>query len=797
MKQSKILVVVGIAVAMGSGYFIGKSIHSSDSHGNSEAPMDVSEQATKWTCSMHPQVQQDGPGKCPLCFMDLIPLVADDDDGDSSSVSLNLSKAGESLADIEVRQAVRKYVNMNLSMVGKIAYNESLLSHITARVPGRIDKLFVNYTGISVRKEDHMAEYYSPDLLVAQQELLIASRSADSGDSSELKSVKKKLELWGLTKENIDTILETGKVADHIILYPPNAGIVIEKPAVEGKYFKTGDRLFTVADLSEVWINLDAYESNLQWLRYGQKVTFSSVAYPGQMFEGRISFIDPVLDAKTRAVKVRVDADNSKGQLKPGMFVHATVHSKISASGMAIDSSLAGKWISPMHPEIIKDEPGSCDVCGMDLVKAETLGYVSEEGDSAEPPIVIPVSAPLLTGKRAVVYIQNPKDKGRYEGRVITLGQRVGDFYIVNEGIEEGELVVTKGNFKIDSALQIQAKSSMMAAEELSDAVHAFDTTDQFKEQLDSVLNTYFATQKGLSSDDHAKAQKEATALSAALKSVDASGLERNSMLAWNRFRNETVEAGNTIAGSKSIDIAREHFLKVSNLIEKMVRSFGSSGKVAVLKFHCPMAFDNKGGDWLQNQEGTSNPYYGASMLRCGDKVEAVNDAGVVDKVEPEAPVKELSPKLNVPDVFRTQLDLVLKSYFTVQKGLSGDDLNAAVKGAEKLITMLTHTDASALDQEASDLWSKLHRELKISSDKIVKSGGIALARENFLNLSATVETIVRTFGTSGKVAVVKFYCSMAFDNKGGSWLQDEDNLLNPYYGDMMLKCGEMVEEIR
>ena len=794
MNKSKIIVVVGIAVGLGAGYFIGRSTHSSTALDQSAAPEEASQQAKVWTCSMHPQVKKQGPGKCPLCFMDLIPLEIDGDEGDSSSISLKLSEAGERLADIEVQPAVRKYVDMKLSMVGKIAYNESLLSHITARVPGRIDKLFVNYTGISVRKNDHMAEYYSPDLLVAQQELLIASRSAELGDDSEVKSVKKKLELWGLTKGNIDTILKTGKVADHIILYPPNAGIVIEKPAVEGKYFKTGDRLFTVADLSEVWINLDAYENNLQLLRYGQKVTFNSVAYPGQVFEGRISFINPVLDPKTRAVKVRVDADNSKGQLKPGMFVHATVYSKISASGMAIDSSLAGKWISPMHPEIIKDEPGLCDVCGMNLLKAETLGYVSESDDTGEPPIVIPVTAPLLTGKRAVVYIQDPQEKGRYEGRVITLGQRVGDFYIVNEGIEEGELVVTKGNFKIDSALQIQAKPSMMAAEIIADTLEVFETSDEFKEQLDSVLYSYFDIQKGLSGDEYDVAVKGANIFLDRLNGVTPETFPRTSLLAWNAFRNETREFVKGIKESATITEARGYFLDLSKQIEIMVKSFGSTGKVAVIKFHCPMAFDNKGGDWLQDKEGTANPYYGASMLRCGDKVEAVNDIG--QKAETVASAKELTPKLSVPDTFKTQLDMVLNSYFSIQKALSSDDHAAAQKGARRLVMMLSHIDAGGLSGDASARWIKSGSELKDSSEKVAVSAGVAIAREHFLNLSAIVETMVRVFGTSGKVGVVKFYCSMAFDNKGGSWLQDRDNILNPYYGEMMLKCGEKLEEI-
>ncbi len=211
---------------------------------------------------------------------------------------------------------------------------------------------------------------------------------------------------------------------------------------------------------------LDAYESDLAWLRYGQEVEFSTEAYPGEVFKGRVAFIDPVLNEATRTVKVRVNVSNEDGRLKPEMFVRAIVRSKIASGGRVLDASLAGKWISPMHPEIVKDEPGNCDVCGMPLVRAETLGYVTAEPSDTAKPLVIPVSAALLTGTRAIVYVQVPTaEEPTYEGREIVLGPRAGDYYLVRSGLNEGELVVTNGNFKLDSALQISAKPSMMTPE--------------------------------------------------------------------------------------------------------------------------------------------------------------------------------------------------------------------------------------------------------------------------------------------------------------------------------------------
>jgi Cu(I)/Ag(I) efflux system membrane fusion protein len=235
--------------------------------------------------------------------------------------------------------------------------------------------------------------------------------------------------------------------------------------ATEGMYVNTGTPIYTVADLSQVWVRLDAYESDLPWIRYGQTLTFSTEAYPGEVFKGWISFIAPMLDPRTRTVKVRVNVPNPDGRLKPEMFVHALVTSQIAQGGKVMDPNMAGEWICPMHPSVVKDEKGTCDICGMDLVTTESLGYVAAE--AAGPlPLVIPATAPLITGKRAVVYVKQPDTElPMFEGREVVLGPRAGDYYVVVSGLSEGELVVTHGNFKIDSALQIQAKPSMMNPE--------------------------------------------------------------------------------------------------------------------------------------------------------------------------------------------------------------------------------------------------------------------------------------------------------------------------------------------
>ncbi len=427
-----------------------------------------------WTCSMHPQIRQPKPGPCPLCGMDLIPAA---DPGAASSPGtrrLVVTPEAAKLMDIQTTPVQRRFVHAVVRMVGKVDFDETRLSDITAWVGGRLDRLYVDYTGVTVNKGDHMVELYSPQLLSAQEELLQAIQTVRELESSgvdivreatqaTVQAAREKLRLWGITESQIQEIEQRGTARDHVTISSPVSGVVIHKHAQEGMYVQTGTRIYTIADLTHVWVRFDAYESDLAWLRYGQAVRFTTQAHPGQAFRGTIAFIDPVLNDKTRTVKVRVNITNPQGLLKPGMFVRGTVHADVANDGRVMDPDLVGKWICPMHPEVVKDQSDSCDICGMALVKAQDLGYIAPDETESAKPLVVPASAVLVTGKRAIVYVKQPHtDPPAFEGREITLGPRAGDDYIVQGNLREGELVVTHGNFKIDSALQLQAKPSMM-----------------------------------------------------------------------------------------------------------------------------------------------------------------------------------------------------------------------------------------------------------------------------------------------------------------------------------------------
>ncbi len=651
--------VVGVVIVAIVAFSLGLLLSGGGSSPSGTASHEHAEKGqaapTTWTCSMHPQIKLPKAGKCPLCFMDLIPLESGGGD-ELDPNQIRMSETAKQLASIQVTPVRRAFGEAEIRMVGRIAYDETKMAYITAWVPGRLDRLYADFTGIRVSKGDHLVSIYSPELLAAQEELLQArsavaallnasSRVLKTTANATLEASREKLRLYGLKVEQIDEIESTRQTTDHLTIYSPIGGVVIHKNALEGMYVSTGTQIYTISDLSKLWAVFEAYESDLPWLRYGQQVSFTSLSFPGETFEAIISFIDPVVDPKTRTIQVRAIVDNPDHRLKPDMFVRAIIESRIDDKGKVIDENLAGKWISPMHPEIVKDHPGSCDVCGMPLVKAESLGYASRRGSDENAPLVIPITAPMITGKRAVVYVEIPNDEGPlFEGREIELGPRAGDFYIVKSGLEEGELVVTNGTFKIDSELQIQAKPSMMSPEggasmaghqhgqpgstegassTASSAYKAGTTermavSDDALAALSPVYDAYFETQMALADDNLETTTAAYDMLTNRLDKVDMSRFTGKAhdrwMIASKKLRTQASKG----KSAKDIAAARDVFFHLSNAIIELHDTFGHAMDHDYFLTFCPMARNNKGAFWLQTVDTVYNSFYGASMLRCG-----------------------------------------------------------------------------------------------------------------------------------------------------------------------------------
>ncbi|MDQ8185498.1 efflux RND transporter periplasmic adaptor subunit [Pelagicoccus sp. SDUM812002] len=600
--KTKTYSIIGFIVLIILTFLLGRC-SAPDSPSSPEHSTEINVENQKWTCSMHPQIQQAAAGTCPICGMDLIP-VSKDSDADLGPRAMSMSASSKSLADIQTTPVIRRFPEAEIRLVGKLDYDETKVKSLTARFPARIDDLFVNFIGVPVQKGDHLAIVYSPELLTAQSELLTAHRY--DPDSSAARAAREKLRLWDLLPEQIESILASGQATDRFELKAPINGIVVQKNVDAGDYVKTGQPLFKIVDMSELWLQLEAYESDLAWLRFGQTVTFSVEAYPGQTFTGKVAFIEPELDRATRTVSVRVNVKNNDRKLKPGMFAKAIAHSKLAASGTVFSPEYAGKWISPMHPEIVKDHPGQCDVCGMDLVPAEELGYI--EDPNTQAPLVIPASSVLRTGKRAVVYIEKPNtSRPTFEGREIELGPRAGDVFLVSSGLNEGDRVVTQGAFKIDSALQIQAKPSMMNPIPASVNAEPADIDTLAAESVAAALPSYLELQTALAADD----------LRAAKVAVD--GLHHS--LGHGSPIDSTLHA---LVESQTLDeIRRPHFETLSRAFLEAVSENPDIFSQELYRMHCPMVYPDRGADWLQSSGDLRNPYFGASMLTCGEVIES------------------------------------------------------------------------------------------------------------------------------------------------------------------------------
>ena len=640
LKNNKI--TIGLILI---AFFLGLWIPNGDSTAKVATNNESHSSETQvWTCSMHPNVQLPESGQCPICFMDLIPL--ESESGSLQPNQLSMSESAMKLASIETIPAAYGIAKMEIHLSGKVEYDESRIRNITAWVPGRLERMFVDYTGITVNKGDHMMELYSPEVYTAQEELIQARKLVESSSGQSafgqknvkatLAASREKLRLMGLLDKQIKKIESSESPTNLITVYSPMTGVVIQKNGVEGAYVKTGTNIYTIADLSRVWVIFDAYESDLPWLAFGQNVTFSAEAIPGETFKGHIAFIDPVLDAKTRTVKVRMNVQNPDGLIKPGMFVQGTIQATLDGDGKAINPELANKWICPMHPEVVRDQKGDCEVCGMDLVKSESMGLINTSGQKQEN-LLIPASAVLKTGNRAIVYVKIPGGEPTFEGREVVLGSRVGDQYIVKSGLKAGELVVKKGNFKIDSAMQIAAKPSMMnpsggpsgmghnhGGSMPSKQIHTmenYESTAPFQKAKSLIIDAYFISQAALVKDDFKESKTALFAMNIVLlatipKSFD---LSEKATEKWNEIRDKLISDTEHAQHWKSIDEVRLSFNGVSQSMLVLEQSFGHESEESYYEIFCPMAFNKTGASWLSKEKDVNNPYFGASTLKCGE----------------------------------------------------------------------------------------------------------------------------------------------------------------------------------
>jgi Cu(I)/Ag(I) efflux system membrane fusion protein len=396
-----------------------------------------------YTCTMHPSVHAEAPGKCPICGMDLVPIMkktALPSGSESPSGGGIQGMAGmpgmqkenpstgspshEFLVPVERQQQIgvtyatvkRGPLHHTIRAVGMVEPDSQKRWAFVARVDGYIEELLVPSAGQVVEKDAPLMTIYSPDLLTTERELVMLLRMRDEAKSNEARATperliaaaESRLRQWNITDQQIVELEQTRKPADTIILRSPFRGTVQDVPAHQGVNVKVGDRLIDIADLSVVWVWAEFYENELSMLQPGQRVSVTTSSYPDDQFDGQVAVINPFLDQTKRTAKSRIDIPNPDFKLRPGMYANIQL--------------------------------------GMDM----------GEG------LLVPASAVMPTGSREIAFVD--KGNGKLEPRIVQLGEQIGDHYEVKSGLAEGERVIASANFLIDAESKVQGALADFAA---------------------------------------------------------------------------------------------------------------------------------------------------------------------------------------------------------------------------------------------------------------------------------------------------------------------------------------------
>jgi Cu(I)/Ag(I) efflux system membrane fusion protein len=576
-KAKIVLIIVTGVLAFWAGHFIGNSHPKQNEENHSEQQ----HKAEVYTCSMHPQIKLPHPGQCPICAMDLIPLASNQDATHDGLPTIKLSQYAQKLAQVQTfkvqsSQDLNFNENSNQNWVGEVIWNESALKNETALFGGRIERLKVNYEGQGVKPGEVIAEIWSPELFALAEEW----RQAQQSQNEILQNaVSQKLHLLGLEASDFKDLVQNQ--SERFVVKARQGGVVTHLNVRVGQYIKTGDELFKLASPKDLWVRLNVFEKDLPFINLGQIINLSIQNYTEKEIKAKVEYISPDLDPVRRTLEVRLSLNNPKGLFKPGMLVRAgAVTSKRSAK------------------------------------------------------LVIPESAPLLTGKRALVYIED--SPGVYSAREVQLGSLHQGYYDVIAGLQEGERVVSRGAFKIDASMQLQGHPSMMypqgtiaggthnhgqtqppqleSPEPKNELVHVV-SDPKVDKWLTQSYDLYIDLQRELAGDH---IQKSIAAFKLLSQQLQKAPVSKNTELSQ-RIKKLNAEFLKMNQVDK-IEEIRSVLSLISDLMIDLIKFYKPELRQNAVVYFCPMANNDKGANWLQVGGEVNNPYYGAMMLRCGEQ---------------------------------------------------------------------------------------------------------------------------------------------------------------------------------
>jgi len=371
-------------------------------------------------------------------------------------------------------------------------------------------------------------------------------------------------------------MLSRGETIERFPITADVGGVVTELMAEQGDYLERGMPIYKIANLDKLWVLFDVYESNMSWVKEGSKIEYTIQSLPGETFEGEVKFVDPLLNSNTRVATARVEIDNENGRIKPGMFA---------------------------------------------------TGIIENNIDAENQEIVIPQSAVLWTGKRSVVYVKENVENGAgFKHREVVLGASLGDSYVVEEGLSEGEEIVVNGTFTVDAAVQLAGKPSMMNPEKNGTGdIEKIELSQAGKSEFQEVFNAYLALKDALVEDDFEAAKKQLTTIENKIEAVGNSGFEASTGDAIENYKTRLQGKLSIMKGSEDISALRTGFIDFSAEMIRMAKSLKPFSEQIYIQ-HCPMANNDKGADWLSLSEEIRNPYYGSAMRNCVEVTDTIKE---------------------------------------------------------------------------------------------------------------------------------------------------------------------------